>query len=90
MNVQQELAKLTAFSDAAACRKLWERVEADGYFPVLQVVQTPRWTLLVAVPWCRFAREINSEEAYRRLIEDLKRTPTAAEVKAPETQHMLF
>ena len=78
-------------TESERCRQLWAQVEADGFFPVRQIVQAPQWTLLVAVPWCRFAREISTETQYKSLIETLRRTPKApAEVKAPETQLSLF
>jgi hypothetical protein len=78
-------------TDGERCRALWAQVEADGFFPVRQVVQAPQWTLLVAVPWCRFAREVSTETQYRQLLDTLRRTPKAPiEVKSPETQLQLF
>ena len=77
-------------TDGERIRELWAKVEADGFFPVRQIVQAPQWTLLVAVPWCRFAREISTEAQYSSLIESLRRSPKApVEVKSPETQ-LLF
>lgn len=64
---------------AESIRQLWALVDEWGRLPVLQVVQSNThhdWSLLVQVPWCKFAREVHTEEDYWDLIGKLEQWTT--------------
>lgn len=55
-------------------RELWMELERHyPEFPVEQIVQDGgRFRLLVAVPWCRFARGVSTREELDALVQSLE------------------
>jgi hypothetical protein len=64
---------------AESIRELWEMVDDWGRLPVMSVCRSNThhdWSLLVQVPWCRFAREVYTEQHYWDLIGKLEQWTT--------------
>lgn len=68
-------------TQADLIRRLWERIDREGLLRVAQIVRGPDWTILVNVPWCRFAREVRSDSDYDVLAAKLRQS---SDSPAPE------
>lgn len=52
-------------TEGERARRLWEQIEREGLFHVIQIVGG--YEILVRVPWCRFARGIKTDEDLAKL-----------------------